>query len=484
MHSSTIRRIGVAFSILTALSAACSPAAAPPPTSAPAAAPTAAAAPKPTTAPAAAPTTAPAPTAAAAAKPTTAPAAAPTTAAAAPAPAILIKPAPAGRLEIFSWWTSGGESAGLNQLFDQYKKQNPGVDIVNATVAGGAGTNAKAVLKTRMLGGDPPDSFQVHMGHELTDTWVVTEKMEPLDAIYTEMGFDKAFPKGVLDIVSYQGHPYSVPVNIHRANVLWYNKKVFADNNLQAPVTFDDFFKAAETLKAKGITPLAFGNKEGFEGVQTFETTAIGVLGADGYNGLWTGKTAWTDPKVTETLNTYKKLLSYTNTDSAGLTWDQANDLVISGKAGMTIMGDWIDGDYTAKKFTDYGWTTTPGNKGIYDALSDTFGLPKGVKDVEQVKNWLRLIGTAEAQDAFNPLKGSVPVNINAGKGNYDEYLKSAIQDWKTQTVVPSLAHGAAASEGWLTSITDAMTVFVTKQDVASTQSALQQACVDAKVCK
>jgi glucose/mannose transport system substrate-binding protein len=470
-------RIGLMLSMLAAIGMACAPAQTPPSTSAPAAPPTAAAA-KPTSAPAAAPTTGPAaaPTAAAAAKPTTAPAAA------APAPAI--KAAPAGKLEIFSWWTSGGEAAGLNALFEMYKKQNPGVDIVNATVAGGAGSNAKAVLKTRMLGNDPPDSFQVHMGHELTDTWVVTNKMEPLDAIYQEMGFDKAFPKGVIDIVSYQGKPYSVPVNIHRANVLWYNKQVFADNNIQPPVTFDDFFKAAETLKAKGITPLAFGNKEGFEGVQTFETTAIGVLGADGYQGLWTGKTAWTDPKVTETLNTYKKMLSYVNTDYAGLTWDQANDLVISGKAAMTIMGDWIDGDYTAKKFTGYGWTTTPGTKGIYDALSDTFGLPKGAKDVEQVKNWLRLIGTAEAQDAFNPAKGSVPVNIDAGKGNYDEYLKSAIQDWKTQTVVPSLAHGAAASEGWATAITDAMTVFVTKQDVASTQTALQQACVDAKVCK
>ena len=116
----------------------------------------------------------------------------------------------------------------------------------------------------------------------------------------------------------------------------------------------------------------------------------------------------------------------------------------------MTIMGDWIDADYTSKKFTDYGWTTTPGNAGIYDALSDGFGLPKGAKDVEQVKNWLRMIGTPEAQDIFNPLKGSVPVNVYAGNGAYDPYLKSAIADWKSQTVVASLAHGAAASESWL----------------------------------
>jgi glucose/mannose transport system substrate-binding protein len=482
----TTRRLTSLLAAAGLVAAACAPSAPPSPTSAPPPAATSAPAPKPTEAPKPAATTAPA------AAPTTAPAAKPTEAAAKPAattapaaaPAPAIKPAPAGRLEIFSWWTTGGEAAGLLALFDMYKKQNPGVDVINATVAGGAGSNAKAVLKTRMLGGDPPDSFQVHMGHELIDTWVTSDKMEPLDALYTEMGFDKQFPKGVLDIVSYQGKPYSVPVNIHRANVLWYNKKVFNDASLKPPATFEDFFAAADTLKGKGITPLAMGDKEAFASVQLLETVLIGTLGADGYNGLWTGKTPWTDAKVTQSLETTKKMLSYVNNDHAGLTWDQANDLIIGGKAGMTVMGDWIDGDYVSKKFGDYGWIEAPGNKGTYDALSDTFGLPKGAKDREQVLNWLRLIGTSEAQDTFNPLKGSIPANINAGKGNYDQYLQSALQDWKSQTIVPSLAHGAAASEGWVTAITDAVSVFVTRQDVASTQAALQQACVDAKVCK
>jgi glucose/mannose transport system substrate-binding protein len=394
-----------------------------------------------------------------------------------------IKPAPPGRLEIFSWWTTGGEAAGLSVLFDLYRKQNPGVEIINATVAGGGGSIAKAALRTRMLGGDPPDTFQVHMGHELTDTWVVTNKMEPLDSIYAEMGFYGSFPKGMFDIVTYNGHTYSVPVNIHRANVLWYNKKVFTDSNLQPPTTFDDFFIVAETLKDRGITPLAFGNKEGFEAVQLFETTALGVLGPEAYRGLWTGETKWSDPRITETLSTYKKMLSYINSDYAALTWDQANDLIISGQAGMTIMGDWIDGDYKAKKFKEFGWTATPGTAGVYDVLSDTFGLPSGARDLEQARNWLRMVGTAEAQDAFNPLKGSVPANGNAGNGDYDAYLQSAIADWRTQTVVPSVAHGAAASESWAAAVTDVMTVFVSRQDVAATQAALREACVDARVC-
>lgn len=123
-----------------------------------------------------------------------------------------------------------------------------------------------------------------------------------------------------------------------------------------------------------------------------------------------------------------------------------------------------------------------PGNQGVFDALSDTFGLPKGARHPEEARNWLRLIGTAEAQDAFNPLKGSIPANVNAGKATYTPYLQQSMQAWTTDAIVPSLAHGAAASEGWLTSIQDVLTIFVTRQDVAATQQALVLAATDAGV--
>ncbi len=96
-----------------------------------------------------------------------------------------------GKLEIFSWWTAGGEAGALKALFDVYHKHYRDVQIVNATVAGGAGTNAKAVLKTRMLGGKPPDSFQVHAGHELIDTWVRSGYMAPLTGLFKETPYVK-----------------------------------------------------------------------------------------------------------------------------------------------------------------------------------------------------------------------------------------------------------------------------------------------------
>src|SRR5262249_4072887 len=88
-----------------------------------------------------------------------------------------------GQLVVGSWWTNGGEFAGLNEMFKQYKTANPDVEIVNATVAGGAGTNFKGQLLTQLLGGVAPDVFQLHAGLE-ADTYNPGTLIVPVDDIY------------------------------------------------------------------------------------------------------------------------------------------------------------------------------------------------------------------------------------------------------------------------------------------------------------
>ncbi len=387
-----------------------------------------------------------------------------------------------GKLEIFSWWTAGGEAEGLNALFNIYHKLYPDVKIINATVAGGAGTNAKAVLKTRMLGGDPPDSFQVHAGHELIDTWVKTGFMEPVTFLYKEEGWDKVMPPGILNIVKYKGDYWSVPVNIHRANVLWYSKAVFEKYNITPPKTFDDFFAVCEKLKSKGVVPIVMGTKDGWEAGHVFETFLIGTLGAEGYKGLWTGKTKWSDKRVTEALMLFDKMLNYVNSDHSALTWDEAGQYLIQGKGAMMIMGDWTNGWFMAKKFDGYGWTLAPGNEGIFDALSDSFGLPKGCKHRDNVIAWLKVLGSKEGQKEFNMRKGSIPARTDVDMSDFNEYLQSCAKDWNKDKIVPSVIHGAAASEGWATEYKDAIALFVAKRNVMKTQKALIMAAEDAGV--
>jgi glucose/mannose transport system substrate-binding protein len=373
-------------------------------------------------------------------------------------------------LEIFSWWTAGGEAEGLAELFKIYSAQYPQVKIINATVAGGAGMNAKAVLATRMQGGDPPDSFQVHAGHELIDTWVVAGKMEPISSIFKERGFLAAYPKGVIDIISSQNEIYSAPVNIHRSNVLWYNKQIFQKQGLGAPKTVDDFKAVARKLSGAGIIPLALGDNGIWAATHLFESVLLAAMGPQKYNGLWTGETAWDSAEAKEAISLFTGLLSYANSDHAALSWDNAAQYVADGKAAMTVMGDWAEGYFKAKGLTpdkEFGWVPTPGTAGSFIMLSDSFGLPKGAPHRAEAVNWVALCASREGQDAFNPKKGSIPARTDGNKSLYDIYLQSAMADFAANSIVPSVAHGAAASEGWVTDINDVMTLLVTEKNVS-----------------
>ena len=102
-----------------------------------------------------------------------------------------------GQVEIFSYWTAGGEAEGLNAIQEVFSAAHPDVEIINAVIAGGAGVNANAVLATRMQGGDPPDTFQIHGGAELIDNWVKTDFMQPISGLYEELGLAELFPAGI-----------------------------------------------------------------------------------------------------------------------------------------------------------------------------------------------------------------------------------------------------------------------------------------------
>ncbi|MAT45311.1 MAG: ABC transporter substrate-binding protein, partial [Anaerolineaceae bacterium] len=69
-------------------------------------------------------------------------------------------PAEKQQVEVFSWWTGGGEAAGLEAMIKVFNEKYPDIEFINAAVAGGAGTNARAVLATRLQAGDAPDSWQ------------------------------------------------------------------------------------------------------------------------------------------------------------------------------------------------------------------------------------------------------------------------------------------------------------------------------------
>ncbi len=391
----------------------------------------------------------------------------------------------ASKVEVFSWWTGGGEAAGLEAMIKVFNAKYPNIEFINAAVAGGAGTNARAVLATRLQAGDPPDSWQGHAGQELIGTYVAGNQIKPLNDLYQSEGWLAVMPQTLIPLISDNGNIYSVPVNIHRANVLWYNPAVLQANGVSVPTTMDEWFAAMDALQAAGVTPLALG--EQWTKMHLMETVLLGTLGPDKYNGLWTGATDWGSAEVTKALENYQKVLTYANSDSASLSWQDAAKLVVDGDAAFNVMGDWAEGYFrelgkTPK--TDYGWAPVPGSVGVFQFLSDSFVLAVGAPDEEAAIAWLKVAGSKEGQEAFNPVKGSICARTDCDKNLFGEYLQSAMDDWASNTVVGSLTHGVVANDSWKSEIDTALGLFIQDGNLANFQSALVAACKNSGPCK
>jgi len=393
--------------------------------------------------------------------------------------AALLAAAPARaqeKLEIFSWW-AGDEGPALKALIDRYNAQNAQIQVINSTVTGGSGVNARAVLKTRMLGGDPPDSFQVHAGQELIGTWVVASRMEDLSGLFASEGWKTSFPPGLIALLSAKGGIWSVPVNIHRSNVMWYVPANLKKWGVTPPKTWDEFLATCATLQQKGVQhPLALG--ENWTYVHLWESVALGTLGPDGWDALWTGQLKFNDPKAVRAWEVFGKVLACANTDAAGLSWQQATDRMLKGGAAFNVMGDWAAG-YMATTLKlepgkGFGWAPSPGTGGTFMMLSDSFGLPKGVKHKEASLRWLKLLGSKEGQDIFNPLKGSIPARLDADLAKYNAYSQSAAKDWKANRIVGSLAHGAVAPESFGSQFGTVMEIYLSGMNAQAAANAAQ----------
>ena len=388
-------------------------------------------------------------------------------------------------VEVFSWWTGGGEAAGLEAMIKVFNAEFPKITFNNAAVAGGAGTNARAVLASRLQAGDPPDSWQGHAGQELIGTYVKDSKIESLNDLYKAEGWQSVMPATLIPLISQNGNIYSVPVTIHRANVLWYNPKLLTDNGVAVPKTLDEWFTAMETLKGKGITPLALG--EQWTKMHLMETVLLGTLGPAKYNGLWDGTTDWGSAEVTTALENYNKIAGYANTDSASLTWQDASQLVVNGNAAFNVMGDWAEGYFRElgkAPNTDYGWAPVPGTGGTFQFLSDSFVKAVGAKHPDAAEAWLKVAGSKAGQEAFNPVKGSICARTDCDKSLFGVYLQSAMDDWASNTVVGSLTHGVVANDSWKSEIDTALGAFVGSMDVNTFQAALVAACKSSGPCK
>jgi len=386
------------------------------------------------------------------------------------------------KLEIVSYWTAGSEVKALNVLTDAMKAADPGIEIVNAAVAGGGGANARASLATRLAAHKPPSTWQVIPGFGL-QSYVQTGEVADLDDFYKTTGLADKLPDVVLKAQQFDGKYYSVPIDVARGNVLWTNPKVLKDAgaDLSKASTVSGFLDELAKVKIAGGTPVCLGDKDGWS-PQVLEAFLMAELSGDTYTGLMTGKESFDSPDVKQAVNDFLKYVSMANTDSPSVTWDQALDNLSKGKCAVNMMGDWAYGQLTssgAKPSTDFSWTFLPTANpgGVFDYVGDSFAIAgKNNANPKASQTWLEQVADPKVQLDFNKYKGSVAPRKDVSAETLSQYQQESAKALSDATVVLSTSNGLIAPPKFTTAYMSAVNVLVGTKNVDQFVTAMTQA--------
>jgi len=338
--------------------------------------------------------------------------------------------------EVIHWWTSKSEAAAVRTIADAYRKSG---GVWNDTAIA-LGDQARAVAINRIVGGNPPMAAQFNTTKQFTDL-VEQDMLNNVDDVAKREGWDKFLPEPVLNVIRVKGHYYAVPVNIHMQAWIWYSKAAFKKAGVaKEPASIDELFAALDKLKAAGIVPLAHGGQSWQENI-LFLGMLAHVGGTDLYLKVLRDRdqTAINSEAFKKVLLTYKRLQSYVDTGSPGRNWNDATAMVISGKAGVQVMGDWAKGEFSAANMTagkEYGCIAGFNAKSPYLIQGDAFIFPK-TTNATQIKYQKLLASTVVSpavQLSFNKLKGSIPIRGDVDASSMDQCARIGVAIMKDRS--------------------------------------------------
>jgi glucose/mannose transport system substrate-binding protein len=324
-------------------------------------------------------------------------------------------------LEVYSWWRQPSEFNAFEDVIQIHEARYPGEQVENR--ADPSATDARDVMTERLLAGAPPSSFQANAGADMLQWTVVdsdrlpsTRVLRGLGDFFQRLNLTKSIPDPVLQTL-YAGsnEPYAVPINIHRLNVLYYNTQLLGAFREKYPdKTFLDLASLcpADPAAAPLDLKIAVGARDTFVLVLlAFESALPALAGADFYESFFQGSppSEW-ETQIRKALSCVQYLSRSFNTDYADRNWAEAADMVQSGDATFTVMGDWANGQI--KPGLDDQQVDSvpfPGSESIFVFTADTFPLPLLAPHPQETEHLLETIASADAQYDFSAEKGSIP---------------------------------------------------------------------------
>lgn len=335
----------------------------------------------------------------------------------------------ATNLEVTHWWTSGGEAAAVAELAKAFDAT--GNKWVDGAIAGSGGT-ARPIMISRITGGDPMGATQFNHGRQAEEL-VQAGLMRDLTDVAEKGNWKEVIkPASLLDSCTIDGKIYCAPVNIHSWQWLWLSNAAFKKAGVEVPKNWNEFIAAGPALQKAGIQPLALGG-QAWQANGLFDTLVLSLGGKELYEKVYKDKDAEAAggpemAKIFAAADAARKLAKGSNVQD----WNQATNMVITGKAAGQVMGDWAQGEFqlaNQKAGTDYSCLPGLGLSEYLTTGGDAFYFPL-LKDEAKSKAQEVLAETIvdpKTQVAFNLKKGSLPIRGDVDLNAANDCMKKGL---------------------------------------------------------
>jgi len=312
--------------------------------------------------------------------------------------------------------------AALQSVFDKFESSS-GVKVDVNTVD----HNTFQEQINNYLQGTPDDVFTWFAGYRM-QFFAQKGLASDISDVWEKIGdnFSPAFK----DASTLDGKQYFVPF-YNYPWAIFYKKSVWEKNGWEPAANLDDFKALCDKIKAKGMTPIAFGDKDGWPAMGTFDYINMRTNGYDFHKSLMAGEEAWDGPEVKQVFSTWAELLPYHAEGSLGRTWQDAAQ-TLNKDSAMYLLGSFVGQQFEGKALDDIDFFPFPEinsehGQDAVEAPIDGFMLSKDPKNEAAGKALLEYLGGAEAQETYlanDP--NNVATNSEADTSKYNAIQKKS----------------------------------------------------------
>jgi len=351
-------------------------------------------------------------------------------------------------IEVLHGWTGPDGSRAIQSVGGMFRARYPDVTLDLRPVGGTGNENLNSAIDRRLASGNPPSSFATWPGPTLRQ---YEGELLAVGDVWSANDFGDTIHEQVASYCRRDVAPLAVPIGSHRINNLFYNATV-VDRAGVDPTTVTSlqaFLDALERVDERtDAVPFAHGMQAPWTNLQLFVEVLLAQTGPATYERFVAGEGGRS--AVRRALETTKTLLeTYVNDDAATISFTEANEKLIQGRAAFITQGSWVYGMYRSADTFTYGsnwdWVPFPGTATAYVANVDAFAFPSDNPTPEKTDLWAAFVGMPDPQIAFSNRKGSVPVRTDFESGRLADFPRLI---WRHLTeassVVPTLAHGLA----------------------------------------